>query len=144
MVEAKLDAVLGELGKLTGTVGELMARVGELAKGQDDLRKGQDDLRKGQDDLRKGQDDLRKGQDELRNDMSELRSAFRENWADFSRLYRAMRDDLHRFEDRVEAKLSQVNQSIQALKDSLERQDFRSSELARRIDDLETRPREPV
>ncbi len=70
--------------------------------------------------------------------------AFRSHYSDMAGLYRQLREDLGRFEVRVEAKLSQVNQSIQALKDSLDRQDFRADEHARRISRLEEQPREPL
>jgi chromosome segregation ATPase len=80
----------------------------------------------------------------LREKQDEMLEAFRAHWSDMSTLHRAVRDDLRRFEDRVEGKLTQVNQSIQALKDSLERQDFRSDELGRRIDRLEIREKPPL
>jgi regulator of replication initiation timing len=80
----------------------------------------------------------------LRQKQDEMLEAFRAHWLDMSTLHRAVRDDLKRFEDRVESKLTQVNQSIQALKDSLERQDFRSDELGRRIDRLEIREKPPL
>jgi hypothetical protein len=57
-----------------------------------------------------------------------------------SNRYRRVRSDVKLFEDRLEAKLSQVNQSIVALKDSIDRQDFRSDWLGRRITALEERP----
>lgn len=72
--------------------------------------------------------------------IDELVAAFRQNWSDMSALYRRVGDDLKLFEDRLEAKLSQVNQSIVALKDSIDRQDFRSDALGRRISALEERP----
>ena len=57
-----------------------------------------------------------------------------------SNRYRRVRSDVKLFEDRLEAKLSQVNQSIMALKDSIDRQDFRSDSLGRRITALEEPP----
>ncbi len=70
----------------------------------------------------------------------EIVAAFKENWGDMAGLYRRVRDDVKLFEERLEAKLTQVNQSIVALRDSLERQDFRSDELGRRIALIEDRP----
>ena len=87
---------------------------------------------------------LEQKQDRLEQKQDEMLEAFRAHWSDMSTLHRAVRDDLRRFEDRVEGKLTQVNQSIQALKDSLERQDFRSDELGRRIDRLEIREKPPL
>ena len=57
-------------------------------------------------------------------------------------LYRRVREDVNQFEDRLEAKLTQINQSIQALRDSIDRQDFRADELGRRVTRLEERPRD--
>jgi hypothetical protein len=74
--------------------------------------------------------------------IEELIAAFREHWGDMSGLYRRVREDVKLFEDRLEAKISQVNQSIVALKDSIDRQDFRSDTLGRRIAALEE-PRPP-
>jgi chromosome segregation ATPase len=73
--------------------------------------------------------------------IAELVAAFRENWSDLSGLYRRILDDVKLFEERLESKISQVNQSIVALKDSIDRQDFRSDTLGRRITALEERPR---
>jgi phage shock protein A len=49
----------------------------------------------------------------LKHGQDEMTQAFRSHWADMSSLHRAARDDLKRFEERVEVKLSQVNPSIQ-------------------------------
>ncbi len=87
---------------------------------------------------------LSRKQEELARKQDEMLAASRLAWADLSTLYRAVRDDLQRFEERVERKLSEVRQSIQALKDSLEAQDYRRDELARRIVRLETTPEPPL
>jgi chromosome segregation ATPase len=116
MSEEKLDQILNEVAGLKQDVGGLKQDVGGLKQDVGGLRQKQD----------------------------EMLEAFRAHWSDMSTLHRAVRDDLKRFEDRVEGKLTQVNQSIQALKDSLERQDFRSDELGRRIDRLEIREKPPL
>jgi uncharacterized protein YPO0396 len=109
MSEVKLDRILEMLSALTEDVATLKTDVATLKTDVVRLEKRQD----------------------------ETLAAFREHWKELSGLYRAVRDDLKRFEERVELKLSEVTQSIQALRDSLERQDFRSDELARRITRLE-------
>ena len=123
MSEEKLDEILHKVTKLEQDVGGLKQDVGGLKQDVGGLKQDVEGVRQKQDDML---------------------TAFRAHWADMSTLHRAVRDDLRHFEDRVEGKLSQVNQSIQALKDSIERQDFRSDELGRRIDRLEVREKPPL
>lgn len=111
MTEAKLDRILEGVAALKQDVGTLKQDVGTLKQRLERVETRQD----------------------------EMLAAFRANWSEMSGLYRAVRDDLKRFEERVEEKLSQVAQKIQALRDSLERQDFRSDELGRRLTRLEGR-----
>jgi chromosome segregation ATPase len=122
-MDAKLDLILAKLVRLEQDVGGLKADVGGLKADVGGLKADVGGL-----SARVDRQDAR---------MDELVAAFRENWADMSSLYRRVREDVKLFEDRLEAKISQVNQSIVALKDSLDRQDFRSDSLGRRIAALE-------
>jgi FtsZ-binding cell division protein ZapB len=130
MSEAKLDQILNTVTKLELEFSELKQDVGGLKQDVGGLKQDVGGLKQDVGGLKQKQD--------------EMLTAFRAHWADMSTLHRAVRDDLRRFEDRVENKLTQVNQSIQALKDSLERQDFRSDELGRRIERLELREKPPL
>lgn len=121
-MEAKLDLILSKLIGLEQDMGTLKQEVGGLKQEVGGLK-------------------VRADRSEER--IEELIEAFRQHWGDTSGLYRRVRDELKLFEDRLEAKVSQVNQSIVALKDSIDRQDFRSDTLGRRIAALEE-PRPPT
>ena len=127
MSDAKLDQILDKLTGLERDVAALKTDVGTLKTDVSTLKSGQESIR--------GQIAV------IDRRQDETVTAFKQNWSDIADLYRRGRDDLQRFEDRMEAKLSQVNQSIQALRDSIERQDFRADELGRRISRLEDQPR---
>jgi hypothetical protein len=115
-MDTKLDLILSKLIGLEQDVGSLKQDVGSLKQGLSGLT-------------------VRADRSEAR--IEELIAAFREHWGDMSGLYRRVREDVKLFEDRLEAKISHVNQSIVALKDSIDRQDFRSDTLGRRIAALE-------
>jgi hypothetical protein len=129
-MESKLDLILGKLVSLEQNVGELKSGMDKRFEAQDRRFEAQDRRFEAQDRRFEAQD----------RRFDEIVAAFKENWGDMAGLYRRVRDDVKLFEERLELKLSQVNQSIVALKDSLERQDFRSDELGRRISLLEDRP----
>jgi outer membrane murein-binding lipoprotein Lpp len=123
MSEAKLDQILASVARLEQQVTGLKSDVSALKGDVSALKGDVSGLVKRQDDTL---------------------TAFRDNWSDLSGLYRSVREDLHHFQERLEAKLSQVTQAIQALRDSLERQDFRSDELARRVGRLELGDKPPL
>ena len=75
----------------------------------------------------------------LEKRIAQLEDDLRAFWRQTSMLHRQWRAELNRYEDRMDERFDQVNLSIQALKDSIERQDFRHRELAARVTDLETR-----
>jgi hypothetical protein len=122
-MESKLDLILGKLISLEQDVSGMRQEMDKRFEAQDKRFEAQDRRFEAQDKR-----------------FDEIVAAFKENWGDMAGLYRRVRDDVKLFEERLEAKLSQVNQSIVALKDSLERQDFRSDELGRRIALIEDRP----
>ncbi len=132
-MDSKLDLILSKLIGLEQDVGGLKQDVGGLKQDVGGLKQDVGGLRQDVTTLT-----ARMDRQEAR--MDELIAAFRENWADISNLYRRVREDVKLFEDRLEGKISQVNQSIVALKDSIDRQDFRSDSLGRRITALEERP----
>src|SRR5262245_9988762 len=57
---------------------------------------------------------------QVKQQQIEMVAAFRAHWADMSNLYRTVREEQKQFEERMETKLTRVNQSILALRDSLE------------------------
>lgn len=57
-------------------------------------------------------------------------------------LYRATNEKLEHLERHLGERLDQTRGAIEALRSSIERQDFRSLELSRRVAALETRPQE--
>jgi archaellum component FlaC len=147
MFEAKLDQILTSVTKLEQDVGALKQDVGGLKQDVGGLKQDVGGLKQDVGGLKQDVGGLKQDVGGLKQDVGGLKEkqdemliAFRAHWADMSSLHRAVREDLRRFEDRVENKLTQVNQSIQALKDSIERQDFRSDELGRRIERLELKP----
>ena len=73
---------------------------------------------------------------------AETIAAFGSNWSDMADPYRRVREDVAAFEGRLESKLTQINQSILTLRDSIERRDFRTDELGRRVSHLEQRLRD--
>lgn len=135
-MDAKLDLILSKLIGLEQDVGSLKQDVGSLKQDVGSLKQDVESLKQGLSGLT-----ARADRNEER--IEELIAAFRQHWGDMSGLYRRVRDDVKLFEDRLEAKISHVNQSIVALKDSIDRQDFRSDTLGRRIAALEE-PRPPT
>jgi chromosome segregation ATPase len=136
-MESKLDLILGKLISLEQDVSELKQDVGGLKQDVGGLKQDVGGLKQDMDKRFEAQDRRFEAQDRR---FDEIVGAFKENWGDMAGLYRRVRDDVKLFEERLEAKLSQVNQSIVALRDSLERQDFRADELGRRISLIEDRP----
>jgi len=128
MSDAKLDLILDKLSALEQDVGTLKQDVGTLKQDVGTLKQDVGTLKEWQ-----GRADQRQ---------QETIVAFKQNWSDMADLYRRVREDVKHFEDRLEGKLTQVNQSIQALRDTLERQDFRADELGRRVTRLEEQPRD--
>lgn len=128
MSEAKLDQILEKLSGVEREMSTLKADVGTLKADVGTLKQGQDGLRA----------DLSK----IETRQIETVTAFKVNWSDMADLYRRVREDVTAFEGRLESKLSQINQSLQALRDSIERQDFRADELGRRVSRLEQQPRD--
>jgi predicted RNase H-like nuclease (RuvC/YqgF family) len=136
-MESKLDLILGKLISLEQDVGGLKQDVGGLKQDVGGLKQDVGGLKQYMDQRFEAQDRRFEAQERR---LDEIVAAFKENWGDMAGLYRRVREDVKLFEERLEAKLSHVNQSIVALKDSIDRQDFRSDELGRRINVLEDRP----
>ncbi len=55
-------------------------------------------------------------------------------------LYRGTNEKIDRLDKHLSDRLDQTRGSIEALRSSLEHQDFRADELARRVTELETQP----
>jgi archaellum component FlaC len=144
MSDAKLDQILNTVTRLENEFSELKQDVGGLKQDVGGLKQDVGGLKQDVGGLKQDVGGLKQDVGRLEQKQDDMLTAFRAHWSDMSSLHRAVRDDLRRFEDRVENKLTQVNQSIQALKDSLERQDFRSDELGRRIERLELREKPPL
>jgi septal ring factor EnvC (AmiA/AmiB activator) len=139
-MEAKLDLILSKVIGLEQDLGSMKTDLGsvktDLGSVKTDLGSVKTDLGSVKTEL----SDLKGRADRQDARIDELVAAFRQNWANLSGLYRRVLDDVKSFEDRLASKISQVNQSIVALKESIDNQDYRSDTLGRRITALEERP----
>jgi chromosome segregation ATPase len=107
----------GEFGTLRGEFGTLRGEFGTL---RDELRA--------------------EFRTEIRASEERLAEGGRLQFRQLSELYRGTLERIENMERHVGERLDATRAAIEALRSSLERQDFRSDELARRITTLETRP----
>ena len=136
-MEAKLDLILSKVIGLEQELGSFKSEVRhELGSVKQELGSVKQELGSVKQEL----SDLKVRADRQDARIDELVAAFRQNWGNMSGLYRRILDDVKLFEDRLASKVTQVNQSIVALKESIDNQDFRSDTLGRRITALEDRP----
>lgn len=142
MSDAKLDRILEVVAAVHRDVHALKTEVNTLKTDLGVLKSDVAALKTDVGTLKEGQEQVHADIGRLEERRDETVRAFKRNWGDMADLYRRVREDVTHFEDRLESKLGQINLSIQALRDSLERQDYRTDELGRRVSRLEEQPRD--
>jgi len=112
----------------------------------DEVHTVRDEVHTVRDEIHAVRDELHTVRDELRAEIAasedRLAEGGRLQFRQLAELYRSLGDRVDHLEKHHGDRFDATRGAIEALRSSLERQDFRSDELGRRLTALETRPRE--
>ncbi len=112
--------------------------VGEVVR--DEVKSVRDEVKSVRDEVKSVRDEVKGVRDELHAFEERIAEGGRLQFRQLSDLYRGTLEKVEHLEKHLGERIDATRGSIEALRSTIERQDFRTDELARRVTTLETRP----